>query len=144
MLSKTWRYAVVRLLRFPNAEGIDPVKLFRSRASVVTRPALVVTPYQFASGLLLNQFVLFSQFAPSVALYSATSAALSPATLPCARAFSPDSRPANKTAKRTRRVRPRHRHAAGNVLRKMLRGAGGIVRHHTGGLIIRASPRRSE
>ena len=25
MLSKTWRYAVVRLLRFPNAEGIDPV-----------------------------------------------------------------------------------------------------------------------
>ena len=59
----------LRLDRLPSSEGIGPVKLFLTISSSVTRPwASMVTPCHSSSGLSLNQFVLFVQFSPLVAL----------------------------------------------------------------------------
>ena len=83
------RFRVLRLARLPTSAGIGPDRpcwtyslrslSHRPRSSrPTTRPeASVLTPYHSLSGASLNQFSLSTQFGPSVALYSATSAARS-------------------------------------------------------------------
>ena len=59
-------------VRFPSSEGIVPVNPLLVRPRLVTRlgsPVVrsVPTPYHPVTGPLLNQLLLLSQFAPSVA-----------------------------------------------------------------------------
>ena len=52
----------------PISAGSEPASLLLLSLSSVTRPAsFVVMPCHSPSGLALNQFVLLTQFAPSVA-----------------------------------------------------------------------------
>ena len=67
-----------RWVRPPRCGGILPDNRLSGRFSSVTRPlASVVMPCHSPGGRSLSQLVLFAQFEPSVALYSATSVARS-------------------------------------------------------------------
>ena len=67
------RFRVSKLERLPNSVGSPPLNWLSSRTKPVTRPlSSVVTPYHSPSGSSLSHFVLSVQFAPPVALKSAT------------------------------------------------------------------------
>ena len=67
-----------RFERSVSPPGIVPLNALLASDSPVTFPSLsIVTPYQLLTGSLLSQFVLSVQFAPSVAVYNASSTPLS-------------------------------------------------------------------
>ena len=71
-----------RLVRLPSSVGNSPIKLLSARPSVVTFPlSSVLTPRHRPMGASVSQPELFVQFAPPVALYSATSTARSCSSL---------------------------------------------------------------
>ena len=86
MLPDNWldkSHRSCRPVRSPSWDGMVPIKLFSWRYNLVTRPpSSVLTSCHSSSGLSLSQLVLFVQFGPSVALYSASSAARSSLTEP--------------------------------------------------------------
>ena len=69
-------------VRAPRSLGIEPVKSLSWRSIPQTRPWCIVTPCHSSNGASVFQFVLTVQFGPSVASYSASSAARSVAGLP--------------------------------------------------------------
>ena len=69
---------VCRLDSAPISAGIPPARLFSPSSSSITRESTsTTTPFHSPIGLSISQFSLFVQFAPPVALNSATRAALS-------------------------------------------------------------------